>query len=109
MDNTITVENETFYGFSPLGQFTYADRATIYTIWTGPNAMNRYNLIYIGESGEIGTRLNSSHHKYQNWLNNNINSLWVAFRPMPTNRYTREQRLMEERRLINLWNPVCNS
>lgn len=83
-------------------------RAAIYTIWTFNPATNMYPLLYVGETGNLGQRIDANHHKYQSWLNNAVSGLFMGVKLMSTNLYTEQQRRNEETRLINLYNPPCN-
>ena len=102
----INIGSETFeiYPLQPINLY----RAAIYTIWTFNPTTNVYPLLYVGETGNLGQRIDTNHHKYKNWLNNAVSGLFMAVKLMPTNLYTEQQRRNEETRLINLYNPSCN-
>lgn len=104
---TITIGNDSFDVIS-LSQLNGLHRAAIYTIWTYDPQAGNYPILYVGETGDVDTRLDSSHHKYQSWKANEVSGLFVGVKFMPSNLYTKEQRLVEEKRLIDTHNPICN-
>lgn len=104
----ITIGTDSF-DIYPL-QSVNISRAAIYTIWTFNPVINRYPLLYVGETGDLGQRIDANHHKYQSWIDNAINNaLFIGIKLMPTTLYTEQQRRTEEMRLINAHNPICNS
>ena len=107
--NITTDKGDIFFDLTPLGLDDIVNKASIYTIWTRTSEPNKYTLIYIGESGQTETRLNSNHHKYQCWLDNDTKGLYKAFLWMPVSEYTKEQRFTIEADLIKKYNPACNN
>lgn len=104
---TITIGEDTFtvYNFGTGVNV----QAAIYTVWTYDINTGKYPLLYIGETGDLAQRIGTSHHKYSCWINHSTgNMLYVGIKPMPSSIYTREQRMAEELRLINLYKPLCN-
>jgi len=81
-------------------------RAAIYTVWTKNPSTGQYPLLYIGESGDLGQRISTDHHKYNEWVRNVIDGLYIGYKLMPTTLYSKEERFAEESRLINLYNKV---
>lgn len=91
-----------------LSQISVIDRAGIYVILcVSPNGQT--NVIYVGQSGEMRVRL-SQHEKASCWSGHCYGGvLWVATLYLPTNKYSKQQRLGFERELINQFNPACNA
>lgn len=108
MSQIKTDQGDVFDDLSLLGTYEYLNRAAVYTIWTEKGQSGNYELLYIGQSGEMGTRLDRNHHKYQCWLNHSNGKLFVAFRWLPSSQYTEQQRLTMEQMLIRKYNPICN-
>lgn len=108
LNDITTDQGDTFNDFSSLGQYSYLNRAAIYIIWTNLNQPNRYQILYIGQSGQTGTRLDATHHKYQCWVNHSNGNLYVAFWWMPSNQFSEQQRKTSEQNLIQKYNPICN-
>lgn len=108
MDSITTAQGDTFYSFGLLAG-NYINRACIYTIWTGNGIANQYNLLYVGETGDAGTRLDKTHHKYQSWIDHAINGLYVAFWWLPSAQFNELQRYAIEAKLIRRYNPACNN
>ena len=104
---TVIIGNDTFDIVS-LSQLSGLHNAAIYTVWTYNPQTGAYPFLYVGETGDIVMRLDSNHHKYQSWKANEISGLFVGVKFMPSNLYTKEQRLAEEQRLINTYSPICN-
>ncbi len=108
MDGTIiTDQGDTFYNFVPLSNYNFLNRACIYTVWTALGEPGRYNILYIGQTGELGVRLDN-HHKRQCWIDHTVNGLYIGFWWMPSNQYTQQNRLDAETNLIRRYNPICN-
>lgn len=103
----ITIGSDSF-DIVPLDEANLVSRAAIYTIWTHDPIQDNYPLLYVGESGEVEVRLTSSHHKYNCWIKNVIDGLYVGIRSMPSFLYAKEQRKAEERGLIKGYKPICN-
>lgn len=103
----LTIGNDSFDVVS-LSQLGGIHNAAIYTIWTYSPQTGNYPLLYVGETGDIVMRLDLNHHKYQSWKANEISGLFVGVKFMPSDLYTKEQRLAEEQRLISEYNPICN-
>lgn len=102
----ITIGNDSFNVLS-WDQLNTLNRAAIYTIWTYDPKTRRYPLLYVGETGDVESRL-SNHPKYKCWTDHKIEGLYVGVRLMSSDRYTKEQRKTEEQRLIKVYKPVCN-
>jgi hypothetical protein len=104
----IKIGNYNFFGPYLLSDFEGIDRAAIYAILGKNEISGEYQLIYIGQSGEFGERL-EYHEKRNCWQNNcKLENLYVAVFYTPTNQYSKEERLEIENELINLYMPTCN-
>lgn len=104
---SIKIGNLIFEGPYKLENFDYIDRACIYVILC-KNILNQgYDLIYVGETGELRTRL-TNHHKRNCWKNKCFGKLYIAFYLMPSDKYSKENRLKLESELIEKYNPDCN-
>lgn len=103
----ITIGTYSFKGPYALDRNDLIDRAAIYAILCLNPLTGNYTVIYIGQSSELGTRLNN-HNKKACWDNYCAKNLNVAIFYTPTNSYTKEARLRIEYELIKKYNPVCN-
>jgi len=102
------IGNYNFDNPVPLMNFNSVNQAAIYAI-LGKNFDGNFTLIYIGESSELGTRIDTSHHKYRAWLNNySLANLFVSILWTPSKVCSKQQRFALESELINLYNPICN-
>lgn len=91
----------------PLNQIQLLNKAGIYTIWT-KNYDDSFTILYVGETGDFDHRLDKSHHKFPDWVQNNRNGLYVHIYFMPIDQYSEDVRLATEQNLIKLYNPICN-
>jgi len=82
------------------------DRACVYAILC-KRMDNKYDVIYIGESGQVGTRL-STHHRRNCWENKCQSLLYVATYWTPSDRYSSEDRRRIEGELRDKYDPPCN-
>jgi predicted GIY-YIG superfamily endonuclease len=90
-----------------LSRTDFIDRAAIYVILCSSGS-GKYNVIYVGETGELGTRL-SGHNKKSCWKRFCVTGkLYVAVKLMPTHRYSTIQRKQVERKLREKYKPPCN-
>jgi predicted GIY-YIG superfamily endonuclease len=103
--NSIQIGGYLFNGPYLLSNFDEIDKAAVYAILCKLN--ETYYVIYIGQSGELGTRL-QSHNKKECWEKHCKGTLYVAIFNTPSTTYSAEQRRLIERELINEHNPVCN-
>jgi len=81
------------------------DRACVYVILC--KSGEGYTIVYIGETGQVGTRL-STHNRRDCWRRNCSTSLYVAVYWTPSNQYSSEERREIERELIEKYDPPCN-
>jgi hypothetical protein len=104
----IKIGEYNFFGPYLLLDFEGIDRAAIYAILCKNEISGKYQVIYIGQSGEFGKRLDR-HEKRKCWEENcRIKNLYVAVFYTPTDQYSKEERLRIENELINFYEPVCN-
>lgn len=106
MIELITIKYE-FQGPFDMKSGVLLDQASIYAILT-KNTIEKYNLLYMGESGQTATRIGSTHHKWNCWNKNKVFGLYYAVLYLPTEKYSRERRLEIESELIKEFNPPCN-
>jgi len=102
----ITIGKYQFEGPWRIDDVDLLDRACVYAILC-EKTNNRYDVIYIGESGQIGTRL-STHHRKDCWENKCQSSLYVAVYWTPSDRYSSEDRRKIEGELRDEYKPSCN-
>lgn len=103
----MTIGNYDFKGPFLLEEFSYLDKACVYAILC-ENINGEFNILYIGQSGEIMTRIDNHNKKYC-WENNCLyGNLYIAIFETPSSRYTKDDRLAIESELINLYEPICN-
>lgn len=103
----IKIGQYNFEGPFLLSSTDFVDKAAIYAILCNGNSFSQYKILYIGESGEVGTRL-STHNKKECWKNNCRGNLYVSVLSLPSSSYSKQQRLDIETSLIRDKNPVCN-
>ena len=101
----IQIGNYSFDGPQSLSD-DLIDRAAIYVILCS-RLDNRYDVIYIGETGQAGTRL-SNHERVICWNRNCTNSLYVAVFWTPSDQYSVDDRRVIEKELRDQYNPSCN-
>ncbi|TAL70092.1 MAG: hypothetical protein EPN82_05635 [Bacteroidetes bacterium] len=105
MGVNVTISNLNCYCV-PLVEADFKDIAAIYIILC-VNSDKSWTVIDVGQSGELGERINN-HDRIDCWkrkcLNNNI---WVCIYPMPTLKYTKENRLKLESELRSKYHNLC--
>lgn len=89
-----------------LSSIDLIDRAAIYVILC-PNGNSNYTPVYVGETGQVSTRL-SKHERASCWSQNCANNPYVAIMWTPTNQYTADDRLNIEKQIRLKYNPPCN-
>lgn len=108
----VTISNngrEDNFNIVPINQLVTVPRAAIYTVWTYIPSTGQYPLLYVGQTGNIGERLDTNHHKYPCWINDAINNeLYVGYWMVPSDQYSVDQRLTLENALIEAHKPTCN-
>ena len=89
-----------------LANADFADVAAIYVILCVAQDGN-WTVLDVGQSGELGTRIDS--HDSQGCWSRNCPSgnIWVCVYHMPSNKYTKEDRMKLEKTLRDQYNPSC--
>jgi len=91
----------------PLSDANFADIAAIYVIICINRVGNTYTVIDIGQTGELGTRINN-HDRETCWKRKCPNgNIWVCIYKTPTNLYTKQQRLDLEHQWRAKYNNLC--
>ena len=86
----------------------FKDIAAIYVIICVASNGN-WNVLDVGQSGELGDRIDN-HDREDCWKRNCLNqTIWVCIYPMPSNKYTKQDRLDIEKKLRNQYNPKCGN
>lgn len=89
-----------------LSDADFTDSAAIYVIICVAQD-GSWTPLDVGQSGELGSRIDSHERKacwFRNCQNNNI---WVCVYRMPSDQYTKEDRLRIERLLRQKLRPPC--
>jgi hypothetical protein len=93
----------------PLSEARFADVAGVYVIlcvarggsWTVTDVLD------VGESGQVGSRI-EEHERKEQWLDNcRNNTVWVGLHKMPSKMYAPEDRRSLERALRRQYQPPC--
>lgn len=67
----------------------------------------KWIVIDVGQTGELGNRFDQ-HDRKNCWINNCPNkNIWVCIYPMPTNTYSKRERLDFEENIRSQYNPPC--
>ncbi len=101
----IKIGKYSFDGPWLMSRIDLIDRAAVYAILCFNG--NSYNVIYIGETGQAGTRL-SNHERSDCWSKNCNSSLYVAILWTPSSQYTADDRRKIEKELRDQYNAPCN-
>jgi len=88
----------------PLSEANFNDLAAIYIIIC-VSQDGSWTTLDVGQSGELGSRINS-HERKDSWRRK-CQNIWVCAYRMPTDKYTREDRLGIERFLRQKLQPLC--
>ena len=98
----ITISGYTFEGpySSPN---SLRDNQGVYAILNGTV---RPNILYVGESESVRTRVTNNHERESCWDRNNTRGLYYC--ALYTPGWTKQQRLTLESRIREEFNPVCN-
>jgi len=102
----IQIGNYNFDGPWSLSRTDLIDRAAVYVILCS-RLDGKYDVIYIGETGQAGTRL-SNHERAVCWSRNCSSSLYVAVFWVPSDRYSADDRRSIEKKLRDQYGPSCN-
>jgi hypothetical protein len=89
-----------------LSEADFSDIAAIYVILCVEQNGN-WTVLDIGQTGELGERIDN-HDRKQCWIDKCPNkNVWVCIYKMPSNSYTKQNRLDLEKRLRDQYNPPC--
>lgn len=102
--------NVTIGGYSficvRLADADFADIAAIYVVLC-VDQNSQWTVLDVGQSGELGSRIDS-HDRRGCWSRNcPSGNIWVCVYRMPSNQYTKEDRLRVEKSLRSQFNPPC--
>lgn len=90
----------------PLSDADFSDIAAIYIIIC-VHPGGTWTIIDIGQSGELGSRIDS-HDRRDCWKRKcTSGNIWVCVYPMPTDRYSKQDRLNIEHRLRSQHKNLC--
>lgn len=89
-----------------LSEADFSDFAAIYVILC-VGERGKWNVTDVGQSGEVGTRINS-HDREDCWKKNcPSGNIWVCLYKTPSTGYTKEQRTALEGKIREHYNPPC--
>jgi hypothetical protein len=89
-----------------LSEADFSDFAAIYVILCVDKGGNS-KVIDVGQSGEVGTRINS-HDRANCWKKNcQTGNIWVCLYKTPSTSYTKDQRTALEGEIRKYYNPDC--
>ena len=89
-----------------LADANFTDVAAIYVILF-VELNGKWTVLDVGQSGELGTRIDS-HDRRDCWSQNcPSRNIWVCIYRMPSNQYTKEDRLKVEKALRDQYKPSC--
>jgi len=99
----LTIEGYPFISV-PLSDADFNDKAAIYVIiCVAQNGS--WKTLDVGQSGKLGSRIDS-HDRKDSWLKR-CQNIWVCVYQMPSNKYTKEERLRVEKILRQKLSPAC--
>lgn len=105
MSQNVTIGDQTFVCV-PLKDADFKDVAAIYVILCVQQG-GVWTVLDVGQTGELGTRIDS-HDRRACWERNCPGkNIWVCVYPMPSSRYTKEDRLEFEQSLRTKYDPSC--
>jgi hypothetical protein len=107
MANTTNLTIDGLYSVCvPLSNANFSDVAAIYIIIC-VNPDGSWTIIDIGQSGELGTRIDL-HDRRECWKRKcSTGNIWVCVYPMPANKYSKQERLNLERNLRSQHTNLC--
>ena len=89
-----------------LSDADFSDRAAIYVIIC-VISKDDWEVIDVGQSGELGTRIDT-HERKRCWEQHCPNgNIWVCIYPMPSSSFSKQQRIELEGKIRDEYNPVC--
>lgn len=90
----------------PLTEADFIDQAAIYVILC-VGEKGKWRVLDVGQSGELGTRI-ESHDRRDCWEEEcATGNIWVCVYPMPSKRYSKQDRLNLEAALRRQYDPPC--
>jgi hypothetical protein len=105
MSSNVTIGGQTFVCVA-LKDADFRDVAAIYVILCVQEG-GKWKILDVGQTGELGQRIDS-HDRRSCWERNCPNkNIWVCVYPMPTSKYTKEDRLKFEKALRAQYKPPC--
>lgn len=105
MTTNIEISGHTF-SCVPLLQADFADLAAIYIVLSVAQD-GSWKILDVGQSGEVGIRIDD-HGRRHCWERNcPSKNLWVGIHPMPSKQYTKQQRIQLESDLRREHIPPC--
>ncbi len=101
----VTISNRSFLCV-PLAQADFRDVAAVYVILCVAQG-GSWTVLDVGQTGELGGRIDS-HDRRECWSRNcPSGSIWVCVYPMPSDRYTAQDRRDLEAEVRRQYNPPC--
>ena len=101
----VTISNRSF-SCVPLIQADLRDVAAVYVILCVAQG-GSWIVLDVGQTGELGSRIDD-HDRRQCWSRNCASgNIWVCVYPMPSDRYSRQERLNLEAEVRRQYNPLC--
>ena len=90
----------------PLSEAGVVNGAAVYVVLCVSEG-GSWQVLDVGQSGDAGQRI-TSHPRRECWLANCANrNIWVCIYPMPSSRFTKENRLGLEQHLRRQYSPPC--
>ena len=106
VEATSLIIGDVSFSCVPLGQADLRNVAAVYVVICVREDRS-WTALDVGQSGEVGTRIDS-HDRRDCWTKNcPTGNIWVCVYQMPADRYTKEQRLEFETKLRRLYDPTC--
>jgi hypothetical protein len=101
----VTIANYTFVCVR-LSDADFNDTAAVYVILCVAEDRN-WKVLDVGQSSELGSRIDN-HERKACWLRNcPNNNIWVCVYSMPSDRYSRENRVALEKLIRQKYAPPC--
>lgn len=89
-----------------LANADFKDVAAIYVVLCVGEG-GSWTVLDVGQSGELGARIDS-HDRRECWSGNCPGgNIWVCVYPMPSSRYTKQDRRQLERSIRDQYRPAC--
>lgn len=92
-----------------LAQADFSDIAAVYVVLCVTDSAGNYRVLDVGESGQVGSRIDD-HDRKECWKRNcESGSIWVCVLRLPTSSYSKEERRAIESGLRQSLGPTCGS